>query len=916
MSAGSTKPKVITSHSTASPLVPGDRRVVCGKCGAPLAASALGGTCPRCLLRLALEDGPRESIEESPDRAAADEWNGLPRQFGRYSLLRPIGRGAMGAVFLARDAQLNRNVAIKTPLIGRSGDATLVARFRREVQLAAALSHPNICPIHDVGEVNGIAYYTMAFLDGRPLTDWIHGKRTISARQAAQLVRKLAIALAEAHGRGIVHRDLKPSNIMIDRRGEPIIMDFGLARENSHDIRLTRSDAVVGTPAYIAPEQLGGAGDAPATDIYSLGVVLFELLTKRLPFEGPLGEMLAQIARDEPPAPSRFCPDVPPTLETICLRALAKKPADRFPSMLEFAGALATFLKTAAPDEKCSPALAESGAVERSSMADDARTHTGSRREPGYTAVAPYAVAGGVGLALAVGAVVAICLWNGRGANESPSNSKRVAIAQLAPQSPREMRTSSVAESAATGDSSKDDSTAPRTSSPALITAKKPLPTDAATPTADTDSPTTDVEQRVPPSAESPSSIAKAAQPSTPKETPAPESKPLEPKAAEAGAEAEAPTMFERCLAELRRVDDERKKVLQEVAIASVRLNDDLPKLHTKTVGDWAAVTRLGENLASEIKDLEGSMVALQRERTSANNETRLLIDNELKLRNQRRTQMGDRLKGLQLEARGKQAEVARFEKETADLKQTLERLGLKSQQLVDAAFWAAEPSGSLGAPAYGEIAELFSQWLRENRDQAELLALRAIAWANHGKPEDALKDAQRALKLRDKSPFALAALGYAKYRRGHTSDGITEMTRAIRMAPHAPYAFYFRGLANRERKNDTAALDDFAKVVELVPDAPWGHCQLALQRAASRVEKQLDPEQALAHAERACAGTSQRSWLCLESLAAAHAAAGQFDEAIRTQKTAESLAPPELESACHERLSLYQNGQPFRFER
>jgi serine/threonine protein kinase len=265
----------------------------------------------------------------------------LPQDFGPYRLERLLGRGGMGAVYLAQDTQLGRQVALKIPfLAGPTADAVR-ARFRREARAAAALHHPNVCPIHAVGEIDGVPFLTMAFIEGEPLTRRLEPGRPFSPREAAVLVRKLALALAEAHARGVVHRDLKPGNVMIDARGEPILMDFGLARRADAS-NLTQQGEVMGTPVYMAPEQINGDVQAlgPGTDVYSLGVVLYELLTGTLPFRGDLLSLVSQITLDEPDPPSHRRPGLDPRLDRICLTALAKRPEDRWRSMEEFAAAL------------------------------------------------------------------------------------------------------------------------------------------------------------------------------------------------------------------------------------------------------------------------------------------------------------------------------------------------------------------------------------------------------------------------------------------------------------------------------------------------------------------------------------------------------------------------------------------------
>src|SRR5262249_51623204 len=206
----------------------------------------------------------------------------------------------------------------------------VLERFLREARAAATLHHANICPIYDVGEINGIHFLTMAYIDGRSLAEVLRGnKKPISPRQAVTLVRRVALALAEAHRRQIVHRDLKPANIMLTRAGTHIITAFGLPRRwDPKDVRWTQSGTIVGTPAYMAPEQAKGKFEemGPSCDIYSLGVILYELLTRRLPFYGEALELLAKVLTDEPEPPSRRRPDIDAALDAICLKALAKKP--------------------------------------------------------------------------------------------------------------------------------------------------------------------------------------------------------------------------------------------------------------------------------------------------------------------------------------------------------------------------------------------------------------------------------------------------------------------------------------------------------------------------------------------------------------------------------------------------------------
>ena len=273
----------------------------------------------------------------------------LPERFGRYRILRQIGIGGMATVHLAHDTELDRQVALKVPHRDpRYGDEVL-ERFYREARAAATLHHPNICPVYDVGKIDGIDYLTMAYVEGQSLAQRLGEFVAGPVDRTVVLVQTLAGALDEAHRQGVIHRDLKPGNVLLNLRGEPIITDFGLARRlDRNDDRLTELGTVMGTPAYMSPEQVRGQSDAigPASDIYSLGIILYELLTGHVPFEGTVGTVMAQIVAPEPPpSPSHWRPDLDPRLEAICLRAIARKKEFRFASMREFADALGTFLQ-------------------------------------------------------------------------------------------------------------------------------------------------------------------------------------------------------------------------------------------------------------------------------------------------------------------------------------------------------------------------------------------------------------------------------------------------------------------------------------------------------------------------------------------------------------------------------------------
>jgi serine/threonine protein kinase len=282
------------------------------------------------------------------DGAANRAAHPLPEQFGRYRIVRMLGEGAMGQVFLAHDDQLDRDVALKVPRFSAKGDEERIERFYREARAAATLRHPNVCPIHDVGEFEGRPFLTMAYIEGRPLSDFVREGKPLPQRQAAIIVRKLARGLAAAHKEEVTHRDLKPANVMVDERNEPIVMDFGLAqRERDNEPQLTKDGTLLGTPAYMPPEQVLGDTKliGPPADIYSLGVVLYELLTGELPFQGPVNVVLAQVLNVEPPPPSELRLGLDPELEAICQKAMAKSIEERTQSMDELADELKAYLR-------------------------------------------------------------------------------------------------------------------------------------------------------------------------------------------------------------------------------------------------------------------------------------------------------------------------------------------------------------------------------------------------------------------------------------------------------------------------------------------------------------------------------------------------------------------------------------------
>lgn len=295
------------------------------------------------------------------------------QRVGRYQIVRRLGAGGMGVVYRAYDPQLGRDVAIKLPTFHGPDENHSAARqrFLREARAAAAVRHAHVCPIYDVGEEQGRPYVVMAFVEGETLGARLRRQgRYEEPRVAVSLLLRVADALVAVHAAQVIHRDLKPGNILLDRAGQPYVTDFGLARAGDNE-HLTAVGQVLGTPAYMAPEQavpeFGSVG--PWSDQYSLGVVLYEMLTGRLPFEGSVSSVLYQLGARAAPPPSLFRPDLDPRLEAICLKTLEKKPDARFRSIPEFANALESYLQpagTPAPATQSAPRREPSSAnVER-----------------------------------------------------------------------------------------------------------------------------------------------------------------------------------------------------------------------------------------------------------------------------------------------------------------------------------------------------------------------------------------------------------------------------------------------------------------------------------------------------------------------------------------------------------------------
>jgi serine/threonine-protein kinase len=257
--------------------------------------------------------------------------SGPTQTLGRYRLLGELGRGAMGVVYRAEDPMLSRTVAIKT--INMVADveerAEYEKRFYQEAKAAGGLSHPNVVTIYDIGHAGDVVYMAMEYVEGTELRDLLSRGR-LDAAAAVDIAAQVAEGLAYAHARGVVHRDVKPANIMVSRDGPAKIMDFGIARMRASDVK-TQTGMLLGSPKYMAPEQLLGGPVDPRCDIFSLGVVLYEALTGAPPFAGAdISQIMYQIVHATPPPPSAVNSRVPPMLDLIVAKALAKDPAARY----------------------------------------------------------------------------------------------------------------------------------------------------------------------------------------------------------------------------------------------------------------------------------------------------------------------------------------------------------------------------------------------------------------------------------------------------------------------------------------------------------------------------------------------------------------------------------------------------------
>jgi serine/threonine-protein kinase len=332
----------------------------------------------------------------------SDEALGGIRSLGKYELRAVIGRGAMGTVYEAWDPVIDRRVAIKTVRFPAAHDEAMdeeLQRFKREAQAAGRLTHPNIVGVYDYGETAELAYIVMEFVDGRSVKAVISGGERFSAAAIERLMDDLLAGLEYSHKSGVIHRDIKPANIMLTKDGRAKIADFGIARIESSS--MTQAGTVLGTPAYMSPEQLRGEPIDLRTDIYSAAVLLYELLTGERPFDGSLSSIMHKALTTEPPAPSNLSTTSPRALDSVVARGMAKRAEDRFGTAAAFMAAIrAGFARmglAAAPED-----AADGTVISRPFVAPDANvTRPGELTQPGRRSRLPLILGGATALVVA-----------------------------------------------------------------------------------------------------------------------------------------------------------------------------------------------------------------------------------------------------------------------------------------------------------------------------------------------------------------------------------------------------------------------------------------------------------------------------------------------------------------------------------
>src|SRR6266480_2369980 len=381
---------------------------ICAQCGS---TSRVGrGLCLKCLLSAGIDGNGELPPVEATLEDLLGEIDGHDGDWflGNYQVLEEIGRGGMGVIYRARQRHSHRIVAIKRILSYHADSQETLMRFRREAQAAANLDHPNILPIYEVSESEGLPFFSMKFAGGGSLLEAAPMLRR-DPRRAVALMAKVARAVQYAHVQGILHRDLKPGNILLDGGGEPLVSDFGLAKWLQPNSDLTRTPSIFGTPGYIAPEQVNGSNGnlTPAADVYGLGAVLFHLLTGRPPFTGEHALKVIQQASERPaPKLRSVAPALDRDLETICAKCLEHEPQARYRSAGDLAEDLERWL--------------HGHSIVARPVSPPVRLLRWSRRNP--------IVAGMAALLLTMAIAVGVLIWNNQVAPENGDPAAGIAV--------------------------------------------------------------------------------------------------------------------------------------------------------------------------------------------------------------------------------------------------------------------------------------------------------------------------------------------------------------------------------------------------------------------------------------------------------------------------------------------------------
>ncbi|TRZ92736.1 serine/threonine protein kinase, partial [bacterium] len=330
--------------------------------------------CKECATSLPSSDKPQISVTRTLE-TTADEFARGTLFAGRYEIIEELGVGGMGKVYRAHDTKLNEEVALKLIKPEIAADKKTVERFHNEIKIARQISHKNICRTHDLHQEGKTLFLTMEYVRGEDLKSLIHRTKTLSAGTALSIARQVAEGLGEAHKLGITHRDLKPGNIMIDKDGQAKIMDFGIAR-SLHSGGITAEGGIIGTPEYMSPEQVEGKEADQRSDIYSLGIIIYEMVTGRAPFEGDTSFSVAYKHRHEAPEePRKFNPHLPDALNRVILRCLEKDREARFQTAQELLADLENI-------ERGAPVSAEKATAARKPPTSKEITVTFSLRKP------------------------------------------------------------------------------------------------------------------------------------------------------------------------------------------------------------------------------------------------------------------------------------------------------------------------------------------------------------------------------------------------------------------------------------------------------------------------------------------------------------------------------------------------------